>query len=151
MAGDNQLAVEVTVTAAGPDKSEVVSTSSHIQVLPSTPGISLTLEDDVTGSFDTDGDGKSSVGDVVAFTLNVTNTGTVDLSRAKVDGNALDGLSCQQISPSAVGEFFCHVRLWMHLIGVCYMARVIRRREDAGLTNVTASSRCSLHFGVELK
>lgn len=93
------------VTATGPDGGECTSTGSHSQALPSTNGIALTLEAGNAISSDKDGDGKSSAGDIVEFTLTVTNTGSVDLTNVEVVDAGLDGLVCQQFIPNVVGEW----------------------------------------------
>lgn len=96
--------MDIDVTAEGPDGTESTSTGSYSQDLPSTHGISLTLKGADVISSDKDGDGKSSAGDVVEFTLTVTNAGSVDLTDVEVVDAALDGLVCQQFIPAAVGE-----------------------------------------------
>lgn len=84
----------------------MLSDSSSVK-LPSKHRISLTLEGGGEASFDGDGDGKSSAGDEVAFTLVVRNTGSVDLTDVEVQDATLEGLVCQQFVPAtttAVGE-----------------------------------------------
>lgn len=92
------------MTATGPDGTKATSIDSHYQVLPSRHGISLTLEGGNAASSDINGDGKSSDGDVVTFTLNVTNNGSVDLEDVEVQAAGLDELNCQYFGLSGAIE-----------------------------------------------
>lgn len=89
------------MTVTGPNGNETTFTYSYTQELPTKHGVSLTIVGGDTASSDTDGDGRSSDGDVVTFALTVTNTGTVDLTGVEVQAAILDGLSCQRFVPSA--------------------------------------------------
>lgn len=75
--------------------------------LPSKNRITLGLEGSGAASSDRDGDGKSSSGDEITFKLTVNNTGNVDLTSVEVQVADVEGLMCQQFTPSAIGE-----RLW---------------------------------------
>lgn len=94
------------MTADNPEGTEVTfSNIVHVE-LPSKHRISLTLKGSDAVSSDKDGDGKSSAGDVVVFTLTVNNTGSVDLTGVEVKATELEGLVCQQFVPAVVGEDF---------------------------------------------
>lgn len=98
------MAIRIDVAVTDPKEDEAVFSETHSNELPSKHRISLALEGSNTAFSDRDGDGKLSAGDVVAFTLTVNNSGTVDLTEVEVQDVALEGLVCQQFVPAAVGE-----------------------------------------------
>lgn len=85
-------------------ENETVISDTAFLELPSKRRISLTLEGSDVASSDKNGDGKSSAGDEVVFTLAVGNVGTVGLTGVVVQDAALDGLNCQQFLPFVTGE-----------------------------------------------
>lgn len=89
--------------ATNPAGTVAVFTDTGSVDLPSNHGISLALKVNDADSSDKDGDGISSTGDVVVYTLIVNNTGGVDLTNVAVQAAALDGLVCQQFIFSSVG------------------------------------------------
>ncbi|CAN0504493.1 unnamed protein product, partial [Scytosiphon promiscuus] len=101
-----QIIFDFETRAVNPAGVETSLSDTSSVELPSKHRISLTLEGDGEASFDGDGDGKSSAGDEVAFTLVVSNTGSVDLTDVEVQDATLKGLVCQQFVPATttVGE-----------------------------------------------
>lgn len=99
-----QIEVDFHAKVLNPSGNESTFTDNTSVDLPSKHRIALTLEGSDTASSDRDGDGKSSSNDEVTFTLTVNNTGTVDLTDVVVRAGELEGLVCQQFSPSAIGE-----------------------------------------------
>lgn len=102
-----QVGIDFEVGVSNPWEEENTFIDQISVDLPAAYEISLAMEGSDMVDSDADGDGKSSVDDVVTFTLTVTNTGTVDLTSVEVQTAAgLEGLVCQQFTPSAtaVGE-----------------------------------------------
>ena len=103
-----QITFDFETRGVNPAGVETTLSDTSSVELPSKHRISLTLEGGGEASVDVDGDGKPSAGDEAAFTLVVSNTGSVDLTGVEVQDAALKGLVCQQFIPAAaataVGE-----------------------------------------------
>lgn len=98
------MTFDFKTTVVNPAGIETALSDTSSVKLPSKHRISLILKGDHEASFDVDGDGKASAGDEAAFTLVVSNTGSVDLTDVKVQDATLKELVCQQFIPSTVGE-----------------------------------------------
>lgn len=105
MRGFNTKAeLEFEVVATNPAGTGTTFSFAITETLPAKVDVSLTLRKSDAMSSDVDGDGKFSAGDVIAFTLLVNNTGSVDLTSVEVQSADLEGLLCQQFVPAAAGE-----------------------------------------------
>lgn len=96
--------MEIQAKVRNPSGSESTFTDEASVKLPAKHRIALTLEGSDTAASDRDDDGKSSSSDEVTFTLTINNTGTVDLTDVVVQAGELEGLTCQQFDPSAIGK-----------------------------------------------
>lgn len=102
----SQIEIEIEVAVSNPSGEENSFADSISIELPAKYRVNLAMIGSDTAASDVDGDGKSSSGDEVTFTLTVNNTGSIDLTSVEVQtGAGLEGLVCQQFIPSAVGEF----------------------------------------------
>lgn len=101
-----QIDIDFEVVARNPSGNEETFVDEASVELPSKYRIVLDLKGSGTAASDRNGDGKSSSGDEITFTLTVNNTGTADLTSVEVQAAEVEGLLCQQFAPSAIGEHY---------------------------------------------
>lgn len=101
------------VAATGPRGTEERFHDEHSLEIPAKHRLILALVGSNATSSDLDGDGKSSEGDVVTFTADVKNAGTVDLTSVQVQVARSTGLDCRQFVPTAAGTKGQVVRVLM--------------------------------------
>ncbi len=113
------LTVDIAVTAFGtltntadvssqtPDPNEGNNTSDDPVDVTQAPG-GITLEKSAGAPRDADHDGRIDVGDTIAYSFLVTNTGTVPLTGIVVHDSLVGTVECPQDTLPAGGQMTCH-------------------------------------------